>query len=106
MGEHKLIKDTDGNKNCHRVRTGCHFNNIVNVTAQNIPQNNKKHVLELLALDTSDLDSGNTAIYLIFSGDEVIRLEAELIDAQMQDIGKPYKAACHPKHDVLEILTE
>lgn len=104
--EHKITEDESGDKCCHRIRTGCHFENVIKVSAQHIPQNDKKHVLELLAMETRELDGGNIAIELIFSGDEVIRLEAELIDASMQDIGEPYPAKCHPKHDVLENLSE
>lgn len=102
---HTSSRDSDGEKQCHRIRTGCHFENIIKVTAQSIPQNDKKHILELLAIETETLDNQNMIIELIFSGDEVIRLEAELIEAQMQDIGEPYPAACHPKHDVLENLS-
>lgn len=103
---HKACSDDNGNKRCMRIRTGCHFKNVLKVTAQNIAQKNKKHILELLTIETSILENGNTAIDLIFSGTEVIRLEAELIEAQMQDIGTPYPAACHPKHEVLEALKE
>ncbi len=93
-------------KKCRRIRTGCHFENVIKVTSQNIPQSDKKHVLELLAIEAEALDNDNIAIDLIFAADEVIRLEVELIEAQMQDIGEPYPAACHPKHKVLENLTE
>ena len=102
---HKSSQDGDGNKNCHRIRTGCHFENVIKVTSQNIEQKDKKHILELLAIESEELENGYMAIDLIFAGDEVIRLEAELIEASMQDIGEPYAAACHPKHDVLENLS-
>ena len=104
--DHKASTDSDGKKKCLRIRTGCHFENITKVSAQNIPQKNKKHILELLTIETEILENNCTAIDLIFAGDEVIRLEAELIEAQMQDIGEPYPAACHPKHDILENLSE
>ncbi len=102
----RTTDDKDDKQKCHRIRTGCHFENIVKVTAQNIPQNDKKHVLELLAIETAELENDNIAIDLIFAADGVMRLEAELIEAQMQDIGDPYPAACHPKHEVLENLIE
>lgn len=92
--------------NCHRMRTGCHFENILKVSAQNIPQKSKKHVLELLAIETDTLESGNIAINLIFAGDGVMRLEAELIEAHMQDIGDPYPAKCHPMHEILDNLSD
>ncbi len=104
--EHKITEEQDELKTCRRIRTGCHFGNIIKVTSQNFSHQNKKNILELLAIETSLLDNDNTAIDLIFAGDEVIRLEAELIDAQMQDIGDPWKAACHPKHEVLDALKE
>ena len=99
-------KNEDIDKKCRRIRTGCHFENVIKVTSQNIPQNDKKHVLELLAFEAEPLENNNIAIDLIFAAEEVIRLEVELIEAQMQDIGDPYPAACHPKHEVLENLTE
>ena len=102
----KNESDDDVEKKCRRIRTGCHFENVIKVTSQNIPQNDKKHVLELLAIEAEPLENENIAIDLIFAADAVIRLEVELIEAQMQDIGEPYPAACHPKHQVLENLTE
>lgn len=96
----------DQKHNCHRIRTGCHFENVLKVSAQNIPQGDKQHVLELLAIETDVLENGNVAIDLIFAADGVIRLETELIEASMMDIGEPYKAKCHPKHEILDNLTE
>ncbi len=104
--EYGRADEKERKNNCHRIRTGCHFENILNVTAQNVPQKNKKHVLELLAIETGALENGNIAIDLIFAADGVLRLEAELIDAHMQDIGDPYPAKCHPMHEVLDNLKE
>jgi hypothetical protein len=94
----------DARHNCQRIRTGCHFENVIKVTSQNIPQDNKTHVLELLAIEASELENNNVAIDLIFAADGLLRLEAELIEASMQDIGKPYPAKCHPKHEILDVI--
>ena len=104
--DHKASQDEHGKKSCHRIRTGCHFENVISVSSQNFHQKDKRHVLELLTIESKLLDNKNVAIDLIFAGDEVVRLEAELIEASMQDIGEPYPAACHPKHDVLENLQD
>ncbi len=104
--EHKSTIHKDGKRSCHRIRTGFHFENIIRVSSYNFNHQDKKRVLELLVIDTKTLANGYIAIDFIFAGDEVIRLEAELIEASMQDIGKPYPAACHPKHQVLDNLTE
>lgn len=104
--EHKSTTGEDGKRSCHRIRTGCHFENVIRVSSQNFNHKDKQRPLELLAIETEALENENIAIDLIFAGDEVIRLEAELIEASMQDIGEPYPAACHPKHEVLDNLTE
>ena len=104
--EQKKLGDCEDGQCCQRIRTGCHFANVLSVSAQNIPQDNKKHILELLAVEPLELDNGNIAIDLIFAAEGLIRLETELIDASMQDVGKPYAAKCHPKHQVLDTLSD
>jgi len=104
--EQKKLGDCEDGQCCQRIRTGCHFANVLSVSAQNIPQDNKKYILELLAVEPLELDNGNIAIDLIFAAEGLIRLEAELIDASMQDVGEPYAAKCHPKHQVLDTLSD
>jgi hypothetical protein len=104
--EQKKLGNCEDGQCCQRIRTGCHFANVLSVSAQNIPQDNKKYILELLAVEPLELDNGNIAIDLIFAAEGLIRLEAELIDASMQDVGEPYAAKCHPKHQVLDTLSD
>ena len=104
--EQKKLGDCEDGQCCQRIRTGCHFANVLSVSAQNIPQDNKKHILVLPAVEPLELDNGNIAIDLIFAAEGLIRLEAELIDASMQDVGEPYAAKCHPKHQVLDTLSD
>ena len=104
--EQKKLGNCEDGQCCQRIRTGCHFANVLSVSAQNIPQDNKKHILELLAVEPLELDNGNIAIDLIFAAEGLIRLETELIDASMQDVGEPYAAKCHPKHQVLDTLSD
>ena len=104
--EQKKLGNCKDGQCCQRIRTGCHFANVLSVSAQNIPQDNKKHILELLAVEPLELDNGNIAIDLIFAAEGLIRLETELIDASMQDVGEPYAAKCHPKHQVLDTLSD
>ena len=104
--EHKNSTNKDGKRSCQRIRTGFHFENIIRVSSYNFSHKDKQRVLEFLVIDTKVLENGNVASEFLFAGDEVIRLESELIEASMQDIGKPYPAACHPKHKVLDNLTE
>lgn len=89
---------------CQRIRCGLHFNSVLKVTSQNIPLDSKTHPLELLAIETNGQEKGLHVIDFIFSGDGIIRLETEVIDAQMEDIGDPWPAKCHPKHEILDNL--
>jgi len=89
---------------CSRIRSGLHFESILKVSSQRLPRNLKTHVMELLAIETFETVDGNVIIDLIFAGDELIRLEAEILDGAMQDIGEPWPAQCHPKHKILEAL--
>ncbi|WP_321396697.1 DUF2948 family protein [Emcibacter sp.] len=91
---------------CCRIRTGLHFNDVLKVSRQNFPVTLKSHVLELLTVEARQAENGNWLIDLIFAGDEVVRLETEIINAQMQDIGHPWPAKCHPKHKILESLRD
>ena len=63
--DHKASQDSDGKKHCHRIRTGCHFENVIAVSSQNFHQKDKRHVLELLTIEATELENGNIAIDLI-----------------------------------------
>ncbi len=102
--EYRNAPKEERKHNCLRIRTGCHFENVLKVSALNFPQNKKTEALELLAIESGTLENENIAIDLIFSGDATLRLEAELIEAHMQDVGNPYPAKCHPMHEVLDNL--
>ena len=86
---------------CHRIRTAIHFKNIMAVKSQNIPQSLKDHTLELLAIESHPLDDQQFDIDFIFSGDERLRLKAEVIEGLLQDIGEHWQVKCQPSHKVL-----
>ncbi len=91
---------------CGRIRTGLHFDDVTKVTSQNIITSRKDHPMELLSIETKMQDEKNFLVDFIFAGNGVIRLECEMISAHMQDIGTPWPAKCHPKHEILDALQE
>lgn len=84
-----------------RVCTGIHFDNVVKVTSQNVNFNLTDHPLELLTIEAEVLENKNFLIDLIFAGEGVIRLEVELIDAYMKDIGDVWETRNLPEHAIL-----
>lgn len=87
---------------CMRVRTGLHFDGVLNVAVLGIPQGVPSKVLELLTIECEERADASAALYLFFAGGGIVRLEAECIDAYLTDIGEPWPARCRPHHAVDE----
>jgi len=54
-----------------------------------------------LAIETSFLNDKSYDIKLIFSGDAIIKISAEVIEATLDDQGKPWDSKTKPKHNFL-----
>lgn len=91
---------------CSRIRTGLHFDDVLNISSQNITTSLKEHPLELLSIEAWPLKNKAFHVDFVFSGDGIIRLECEMISAHMQDIGEAWPAKCHPKHEILDALQD
>ncbi len=81
----------------YRIRAGLHFETVVTAKARGLPRQSKDHVLELLTIHAVE-QQGRALINLAFSGNVDIRLEAELIEAGLDDIGEPWETATRPVH--------
>ena len=84
-----------------RTRTVLKFENVVDVYSKNINQNNKEKFLDFLAIECKALPDKNYELKLIFSGDSVIRVLAEVIEVTLDDQGEPWDTKNKPKHKVL-----
>jgi hypothetical protein len=82
-----------------RVRTGLHFDSVLKVKAQNIRQDTKEAVLELLSLRFEPATDGAGSVTLVFSGGGAIRLEVECLDAEISDISEPWSTKNKPGHE-------
>ncbi len=86
-----------------RSRTGLHFEHVRSVKCRNIRQERRDGVLCLLAITFHPApEPPGGCIDLIFSGDGVIRLEVECIEAWLEDLGQIWEAGCCPDHRVDE----
>jgi len=63
-----------------RIRTVLKFDNIISVLSKNINIKNDKHFLDFLTIESSLMPDKSYEIKLIFSGDAIIKINAEVID--------------------------
>ncbi len=84
-----------------RIRTILKFDNVIEVSSKNISQFSKDKFLDFLAIESSQLPDNNYEMKLIFSGDSVIKVTAEVIEVTLDDQGEPWDTKNKPKHKVL-----
>ncbi len=84
-----------------RIRTILKFDNVIEVNSKNIRQTNKDNFLDFLAIECNQLLDNNYEMKLIFSGDSVIRVIAEVIEVALDDQGEPWDTKNKPKHKAL-----
>ena len=84
-----------------RIRTILKFENVIEVNSKNISQKNKDKFLDFLAIESIQMPDNNYEMKLIFSGDSVIRVVAEVIEVTLDDQGEPWDSKNKPKHKVL-----
>ena len=84
-----------------RIRTILKFENVIDVNSKNINQLSKDKFLDFLAIETNILSNNNYEMNLIFSGDAVIKVIAEVIEVTLDDQGEPWDTKNKPKHKVL-----
>ena len=84
-----------------RIRTILKFDNVIKVNSKNRSQTNKDNVLDFLAIESQQTPDENYEMKLIFSGDAIIKVIAEVIEVTLDDQGEPWDTKNKPKHKVL-----
>ena len=81
-----------------RIRTVLKFDNVIEVNSKNISQIKKDRFLDFLAIESKQMPDKNYEMKIIFSGDSVIRIVAEVIEVTLDDQGDPWDTKNKPKH--------
>jgi hypothetical protein len=81
-----------------RIRTVLKFDNVISVSSKNINVTEDKNFLDFLTIESNLLPDKSYEIKLIFSGDSVIKIKAEVIDVTLDDQGSPWESKTQPKH--------
>ena len=84
-----------------RVRTILKFENILEVHSKNINQYKKDKFLDFLAIESSIMPDNNYVMKIIFAGDSIIKIIAEVIEVTLDDQGEAWDTKNKPKHKTL-----
>lgn len=85
-----------------RVRTGIHFDGVLNVKSHNVARDRQDAVLCLLAIEFDAHDHGSGEVTLVFGGGGAIRLEVECLDVVLDDLGLTWATTKKPQHEVFD----
>ena len=83
-----------------RIKSAVRFNRVLNVICSNINQKKRNKMLELLTIENILLKDKTFKIKLIFSGNSIITVFAEEIEAVLDDLGKSWIVKRTPKHKI------
>ena len=84
-----------------RIRTILKFENVLKVSSKNIKLNDNEIFLDFLAIETKQMPDKTHEMNLIFSGNSVVKVIAEVIEVSLDDQGEPWNTKLKPKHKFL-----
>ena len=77
------------------------FDNVIEVNSRNIREKNNDEFLDFLAIESSSMPDNNYEMKIIFAGDSIIKIVAEVIEVILDDQGEPWDTKNKPKHKTL-----
>ena len=81
-----------------RIRTILKFDNVIEVNSKKVNHQSKDNFLDFLAIESRQMPDKNYEMDLIFSGESVIKVTAEVIEVTLDDQGMPWETKNKPKH--------
>ena len=84
-----------------RIRTVLKFENVVKVHSKNINQLKKDQFLDFLTIETNQMPDNNYEMKIVFAGDSIIKIIAEVIEVTLDDQGEAWDTKNKPKHKLL-----
>ena len=84
-----------------RIRTVLKFENVINVHSKNINQSKRNKFLDFLAIETNQMPDNNYEMKIVFAGDSIIKIIAEVIEVTLDDQGEAWDTKNKPKHKLL-----
>ena len=81
-----------------RIRTILKFENVIKAVSKNINQSKKDKFLDFLTIETNKMPDNNYEMKIVFAGDSVIKVIAEVIEVTLDDQGSAWDTKNMPKH--------
>jgi len=86
-------------KDLVRIRSGLAVNGVLAVKAKGIPQGNKDHVMQVLALEFAPAAEAPAGTILVkFAGGADLKLDVECIDVSLFDTAQSWSTPRQPRH--------
>jgi hypothetical protein len=93
-------KAVDGKRpDYERRRAALTFDRVLKVQTAGIDRSKPDAVLELLAVQFTVTDNPAGTVELIFAGGGAVRLNVEVIEARLADIGAAWATKARPNHE-------
>ena len=84
-----------------RIRTILKFENVLKANSKNINQSKKNKFLDFLTIESRQMPDNNYEMKIVFAGDLVIKIIAEIIEVTLDDQGEAWETKNIPKHKLL-----
>ena len=81
-----------------RIRTILKFENVIKARAKNIKQSKGNKFLDFLTIETNQMIDNNYEMKIVFAGDSIIKIIAEVIEVTLDDQGDAWDTKNVPKH--------
>ncbi len=81
-----------------RKRAALHFDRVTGVKTSGFDPNAVEGALELLAVRFTETVAPSGSVELTFAGGGAVRLDVEVLEARLQDLGAAWAAKLKPEH--------
>ena len=81
-----------------RIRTILKFENVIKVKSRNINLAGKDKFLDFLTIETKQIIDNNYEMKILFAGDSILKVTAEVIEVTLDDQGDAWDTKNKPKH--------
>ena len=81
-----------------RIRTILKFENVIKVKSRNINLVSKDKFLDFLTIETNQMTDNNYEMKILFAGDSIVKVTAEVIEVTLDDQGEAWDTKNKPKH--------
>ena len=84
-----------------RIRTILKFEHVIKAHSKNINRSKKDKFLDFLTIESNQMIDNNYEMKIVFAGDSIIKIIAEVIEVTLDDQGEAWDTKNIPKHKLI-----